>query len=65
MPVMNGYKATQEIKKINNNIPILAYSSLDENISRPLAIKNGMNEFISKGNSNLIEIIKLYLYQLH
>lgn len=46
MPVMNGYKATQEIKKINNNIPILAYSSLDENISRPL--NGGSKIFVLK-----------------
>ena len=61
MPIMNGYETTEEIRRIDKNIPILAYSSLNENVAAPLAIKSGMNKFIPKLKRNLVEIIKSYL----
>jgi len=61
MPIMNGYEATEEIRKIDKNIPIIAYSSLNEEAAAPLAIKSGMNKFTPKLQRNLVEIIKPYL----
>ena len=60
MPIMNGYEATQEIRKLENrklaDIPIIAMTANDFEEDRIAAIKAGMNDHLSKP----IQIDKLY-----
>ncbi len=56
MPIMNGYEATQKIRLIDKNIPIIALTAHNslEAISK---IKNvGMNEYLNKP----VEVQRLY-----
>ncbi|MCF6309544.1 MAG: ATP-binding protein [Sulfurimonas sp.] len=56
MPIMDGYEATKEIRKMDKNIPIVAITAnaLTEDIKKAKSV--GMNEHISKP----IDVIKLY-----
>jgi hypothetical protein len=48
MPVMDGYEATRQIRKMGNTVPILAFSADAFDEARRLAAEAGMNDFISK-----------------
>ncbi len=48
MPVMNGLKATQEIKKFNKNIPIIAQTALSSEEDRENCLLAGCNDTITK-----------------
>jgi CheY-like chemotaxis protein len=56
MPYMNGYEATEEIRRIDADIPIIALSAnvMQEDIDKALAA--GMNDWLAKP----IEVEKLY-----
>ncbi len=46
MPVMNGFKAISEIRKVDNIIPIIAYSSISDRFDD--VKKAGANEYLIK-----------------
>jgi signal transduction histidine kinase/CheY-like chemotaxis protein len=48
MPVMNGLKATQEIRKINQNIPIIAQTALALEEDRQNCLHAGCNDSVIK-----------------
>lgn len=48
MPVMNGYEATKEIRKIGPHIPILAQTAHAYKEELDKALDIGCNDFISK-----------------
>ncbi len=48
MPVMNGIEATQEIKKIKSDIPIIAQSAFVNESDIKNAIEAGCNDYITK-----------------
>ena len=48
MPVMDGYKATREIKKINKNIPVIAQTSFAMANEKEKCIKAGCDDYITK-----------------
>lgn len=50
MPIMNGFKAIAEIRKIDSIVPIIAYSSLDNKSDEVIAI--GANEYMIKPQVN-------------
>ena len=56
MPVLDGYSAAQEIRKIDKNIPIIAItaSAMKEDIA--MSLKVGMNDHLNKP----IDVNKLY-----
>ena len=58
MPLMNGFEATQRIREIDKNIPIIAQSAYIQESIQISATKAGCNAFISK------PIDKQKLYQL-
>jgi two-component system, cell cycle response regulator DivK len=62
MPVMNGYEATAEIKKMNKNIPIIAQTSYALSEDRDKCLQSGCDDFIAKPimSDVLIEIISKY-----
>lgn len=63
MPVLNGYEATAEIRKIDKNIPIIAMTAnaFVQDINH--AIEAGMNEHFPKPiiMKDFIKMIKKYL----
>jgi CheY-like chemotaxis protein len=61
MPYMNGYEATEEIRLIDADIPIIALSAnvMQEDIDKAFAA--GMNDWLAKP----IEVEKLYAVLLH
>ncbi len=48
MPVMNGIKATQEIRKFNTRIPIIAQTALASEEDRQVCLQVGCNDAITK-----------------
>lgn len=56
MPVMNGWDATIEIKKIKPDLPVIALTAYSEEIFRQRSFDVGMNYFLAKPyNLNEIE----------
>jgi signal transduction histidine kinase len=62
MPVMNGFEATQEIKKLRNDLPIIALTAYTENEVRQQAMQAGCNDFITKPVNKAILFGKLKEY---
>ena len=48
MPVLNGFKATSQIRKFNANIPIIAQTAYSTVADKENAITAGCTNFISK-----------------
>ena len=48
MPLMNGYEATTEIRKFNNNVVIIAQTANAFEGDKTNALANGFNDYISK-----------------
>ena len=63
MPLMNGYKATKELRKLNSNIPIIAQTAYSTKADKEKAISAGCNDFISKpiDIETLFKTIESYL----
>ncbi len=62
MPEMDGFTATQEIRKFNKTIPVIALSAADDKNSINDARQAGMNEFLTKPVK--VEAIKQLLIKL-
>ena len=48
MPYMDGLEATRQIRKQQDNIPIIALTANDTDEDRLACKEAGMNEFLSK-----------------
>lgn len=48
MPVMDGYTVCKEIRKVNEQIPILFLSAKDEEIDRVVGLELGADDYIGK-----------------
>lgn len=48
MPIMDGYEATQKIRKFNKKVPIIALTATSFNQDRNKAFSVGMNAFLTK-----------------
>ena len=48
MPVMNGLIATQEIRKINKTIPVIAQTAYAMADDKRRAMEAGCNDYLSK-----------------
>ncbi|NOU15996.1 MAG: response regulator [Bacteroidales bacterium] len=48
MPIMDGYEATKQIKKIKPNLPIIAQTAYSTEVDRNKALASGCSDFISK-----------------
>jgi CheY-like chemotaxis protein len=62
MPIMNGYDATQKIKEINPDIPIIACTAYVLDADKKRAKEAGCDAHISKPFkfSDLLPILKKY-----
>ncbi|MFX9089515.1 response regulator, partial [Acinetobacter baumannii] len=62
MPVMDGYSATEAIRKFNATIPIIALSASISNEIQGRATKVGMNSFVIKpfNPNDLYSVIHKY-----
>ena len=63
MPLMNGYEAVTEIKKINSAVPIIAQTAYAISGDREKALQNGCDDYLSKpiNSDQLIHMIKKFL----
>lgn len=63
MPEMNGFEATQAIKLINKDIPIIAQTAFAMSDDREKAILSGCNDYLSKPikSNDLLAIVEKYL----
>lgn len=48
MPVMDGYEATRQIKKISPNLPVIAQTAFSETETREKAMEAGCDSYITK-----------------
>ncbi|MDD3723740.1 MAG: response regulator, partial [Lutibacter sp.] len=62
MPVLNGYEATKQIKKINPELPIVAQTAYTMTENKDAAKKAGFDGFLSKPirKSDLFEWIRIF-----
>jgi len=65
MPVMNGLKATQEIRKFNHSIPIIAQTALSLQEDRQQCLLAGCNDTITKpiDVDELLSLVNKYFSQ--
>lgn len=63
MPVMNGYIATQEIRKLDNDVPIIAVTAFALDQDDELVFEVGCNGYIAKpvSKEKLLEVVNSYL----
>jgi len=63
MPILDGYKATAEIKKHRKDLPIIAQTAYAQTSDKEFALQNGCDDYISKPiNEELFnELMKKYL----
>ncbi len=63
MPLMDGYEATKEIKKIRPNLPIIAQTAFALLGDKNKSLENGCDDYISKPVKKdvLINLIRKYL----
>ncbi len=48
MPVMDGFSATREIRKLDSEVPVIAQTAYVIDRVREKALKSGCNDFITK-----------------
>jgi signal transduction histidine kinase/CheY-like chemotaxis protein len=63
MPIMNGYEATQEIKKINPTLPVVAQTAYAMAEDRAKGFRAGCNGYLSKPikPEDLLNVLKQFL----
>jgi len=63
MPLMDGYEATKEIKKIRPNLPIIAQTAFALLGDKNKSLENGCDDYISKPVKKdvLINLIRKHL----
>jgi len=63
LPILDGFKATAEIKKIKPDLPIIAQTAYALAHDREKALKSGCNDYISKPveEKELIKMLDKYL----
>ncbi len=63
MPVMDGYQATREIRKLNKEIPIVAQTAHALEYDKNTALAAGCNDYLTKPipRDKLLKVVKKYL----
>ena len=62
MPVMNGFEASEEIRRKNKEVPIIALTAYGLKGDRDKCIESGMNDYLAKPYKmqDLYDIMKKY-----
>jgi len=65
MPIMNGYEATEQIKRSHPNIPIIAQTAFAFKEDEEKMLKSGFDGYLSKpiDQSELIKIVQKFLHK--
>ena len=65
MPVINGYDAIKEIRKLRRNLPIIAQTAYAFASDRQKAIETGCNDYISKPvkKDELLALVNSYIHK--
>ena len=65
MPLLNGYEATREIKKLRSDLPIIAQTAYTAPEDREKAIEAGCDRFIKKpiSKKELLALMHELLYR--
>ena len=65
MPLLNGYEATRQIKKLRPDLPVIAQTALHATEDREKAIQAGCDRFIKKpiSKKELIMMMHELLYR--
>ncbi|MPQ49167.1 response regulator [Marinifilum sp. N1E240] len=63
MPLMNGYEATQAIKKIRPNLPIIAQTAFALLGDKKKSLENGCDDYVAKPvkKDTLVKLINKHL----
>jgi len=59
MPIMDGYEATKQIKKIKPNLPIIAQTAYSTEVDRNKALASGCTDFVGKPIKKILLISKI------
>lgn len=63
LPVLSGYIATEQIKQIRGELPVIAQTAYVMEIQKEIIMKSGCNDFIAKPytQESMLGIISKYL----
>lgn len=57
MPVMDGFKVLESLRKSHSGLPVIVLSNLSQNEDRERIISLGANKFLDKSNTSLSDIV--------
>jgi len=65
MPNMDGFQATQEIRKLKKELPVIAITAYGRGDEKDLAMNTGFNDYLTKpvSSEKLIETVNKYIYK--
>jgi len=63
LPVLNGYVATEQIKQIREELPVIAQTAYTVDVQKDIIMNSGCNDYIAKPYTpeNMLNIISKYI----
>ena len=65
MPNMDGFQATQEIRRFTKELPVIAVTAYSMGDEKDIAMKAGFDDYLTKpiNSETLLNIINKYIYK--